>query len=229
VDESLDRGLTDRSDSGVPTSHSPVRDTPRAGSLAAALRRARIENAERSDVLADLRGAELTRLEILREHLEPVLAEVPVDCDLFDPGIMPGERPRLFIDMIAFVEMARDRRVYSFVQDTRAGRTIVAESDRIDTMVKAVTDYIARRLIEREKALATLGAPPRPFAMASQAPVAEPGTARAAVPARERPRAARLFARSFLFLVEVVGSAVVFGALAAGGLWLWQRFAPLTY
>jgi hypothetical protein len=72
---------------------------------------------------------------------------------------MPGPQPRLFIDMIAFVEMGHDRRLYRFVQDTRQGRVVLAESERLDVMSEAVTSYIARRLIEREKAL-TCGADP---------------------------------------------------------------------
>jgi hypothetical protein len=201
-----------------PPGATAARPLPRVGSLSAALRRARIENAERSDVVADLRGAEFTRLEMLLEHLDPVLDEVPADCDLFDPGIVPGERPRLFIDMIAFVEMARNRRTYCFVQDGRAGRTIVAESDRIDAMVRAITDYIAHRLIEREKALASLDAPARAVAGAPTA------AAVASAPPRAHPGGVRIAARTFLFLVEVIGSAVLFGALAAGGLWLWQQY-----
>ena len=48
-------------------------------SLATAMRRARIEDAERSDVVAELRGAELARLEMLKDALEPVLAQVPAE------------------------------------------------------------------------------------------------------------------------------------------------------
>ena len=125
-----------------------------APSLTAALRRARVEEAERSDVIDDLRGAELARLEALQEALAPVLAQVPDNVDLFDTGIVPGEKPRLFIDMIAFIDMGRDRRGYRFVQDTRHGRVTIAESERVDTMVDAVTGYIARRLVERDKAQA---------------------------------------------------------------------------
>src|SRR6185312_8581617 len=66
-----------------------------------------------------------------------------------------GERPRLFIDMIGFVEMAHDRRVYRFQQDTRHGRALIAQSDRVERMVEAIADYIARRLVERERALAS--------------------------------------------------------------------------
>lgn len=47
------------------------------GDLKSALRKARIESAERSDVISELRGAEVARLEILQDQLAPVLAQVP--------------------------------------------------------------------------------------------------------------------------------------------------------
>ncbi|MBX9738513.1 MAG: hypothetical protein K2X62_00485, partial [Beijerinckiaceae bacterium] len=72
-----------------------------APSLTAAMRRARVEVAERSEVVAELRGAETARLEMLQEALRPVLAQVPDSVDMFDSGLVPGDRPRLFIDMIA--------------------------------------------------------------------------------------------------------------------------------
>src|SRR5260221_9637847 len=123
-------------------------------SLTGAIRRARVEEAERSDALAELRGAEIARLEMLQDAIRPVLEQVPDHIDLFDTGIVPGERPRLFIDMIGFVEMGRDRKTYRFLQDTRHGRVAMAESERLETMTHAVAGYIARRLVEREKALA---------------------------------------------------------------------------
>ena len=200
------------------------RDGTKQSGLNAALRRARIEHADRADVVADLRGAELTRLDILREHLQPVFDELPADCDTFDPGIAPGDRPRLFIDMVAFIEMGRDRRSYRFVQDSRAGRTVLSESERIEPTVRAVTDYIARRLIEREKALQTYPAPARsPEAGRPLAPSPR-GGASTTNPPRARSPAARIFARGFLFVVEIIGSAVVFGALATAAIWAWQRF-----
>jgi hypothetical protein len=50
--------------------------------------------------------------------------------------------------------MARDKRRYRFVQDTRFGRKVLAESNDIDEIVEAVTHYVAARIIERERALA---------------------------------------------------------------------------
>jgi hypothetical protein len=124
-------------------------------SLKAAMRRARVEGAEQSHAVADLREAEIARLEILEEAVRPILEQLPSDVDIFDPGIAYGERPRLFIDMIGFVEMAHDRRFYRFQQDTRHGRAVIAESDRVERMVEAIANYIARRLVERERALAS--------------------------------------------------------------------------
>jgi hypothetical protein len=62
--------------------------------------------------------------------------------------------PRLWVDVIAHVEMGRDKRQYRFVQDTRYGRAVLAESYEIPEMARAVTQYAARRLVERERALA---------------------------------------------------------------------------
>ena len=124
-------------------------------SLASVVRLARVEGAEHSTVIAELRGAEMARLEMLHEAIAPVLAQVPDGIDMFDPGLVPGDHPRLFIDMIGFVEMARDRRVYRFVQDTRHGRIVMAESDKVDVVASAIRLYVARRLVERQRALAS--------------------------------------------------------------------------
>jgi hypothetical protein len=124
-------------------------------SLKLALRRARIEAAEQNQAFADLREAEVARLQALEDAIQPVIDQVPAEVDMFEPGILHGERPRLFIDMIGFVEMGHDRRVYRLMQDTRHGRVLIAQSERIDTMTAAVANYIARRLIERERALAS--------------------------------------------------------------------------
>ncbi|MBN8944295.1 MAG: hypothetical protein J0H01_32610 [Rhizobiales bacterium] len=162
-------------------------------SLKDAMRRLRIQEAERTGVIVALRDAELARLEILNDKLKPVFAQVPAHIDLFDTGLIPGDPPRLWIDMISFVEMARDKRVFRFLQDSRLGRSIILESDNADTIADSVTAYVAQRLIERER---MLGAPraaaneeaamPRaelPPALAAAVP-AEPATAK---PVNEAP------------------------------------------
>src|SRR6516164_84049 len=119
-----------------------------------ALRKARVDQAERSGVVVDLRDAEVARLELLNEALDPLFEEVPKEVDLFDRGISRGETPRLWIDAIAHVSMGRDKRVYRFLQETRYGRKVLAESVNVPEIVHAVTKYLAQRLIERERALA---------------------------------------------------------------------------
>jgi hypothetical protein len=140
------------------TGSNPVSDT-RPIRLRDALRRARIEAADRTGVVVDLRDAEVARLEILNEALDPLFAQVPEQVDLFDRGISQGDTPRLWIDVVAHVLMGRDKRIYRFVQDTRFGRIVIAESHDVAAIVDAVTDYVARRMIEREHALVATPAP----------------------------------------------------------------------
>src|SRR5215467_3249433 len=140
------RGKSHRSDPVVSDEAKPLRD---------AMRDARIEAAERTGVVVDLRDAEVARLELLNEELDPVFAEIPDRIDLFDRGLSRGDTPRLWIDAVAHIEMGRDKRVYRFLQDSRFGRQILAESPVSRDVVQAVTKYIARRMIERERALAS--------------------------------------------------------------------------
>lgn len=202
-------------------------------SLKQAMRRARYDDAERAGVTAEMRAARLGRLEMLQEALRPLIAQIPKDVDLFDVGLMPGANPRLFIDMIGFVEMARDTRVYRLVQDTRHGRVHIAESAEVATMVDACTDYVARRLLERDKAIAsdTYGddvVPERlergkkdPKPTKARRP-AEPGV-RAAAERGRRP-AFGWAGIAFAFLIDLLGAITFFSILAAICWFLWMHF-----
>src|ERR1700752_2383157 len=134
-------------------------DEARPTRLRDALRKARIEAADRTGVVVDLRDAEVARLEILSEALDPLFAQIPSQVDLFDRGISQGDTPRLWIDAVAHISMGRDKRIYRFTQDTRFGRIVLAESHDVAVMVDAVTDYIARRMIEREQPMIVTPAP----------------------------------------------------------------------
>jgi hypothetical protein len=199
-------------------------------SLKAAVRRARIEDADRSEVVAELRGAEIARLEMLQAAIEPVLAETPDEIDLFDVGLAPGDRPRLFIDMVGFVEMARDRRHYRFIQNMRHGRVLIAESESLDAMRDAVTAYIARRLVEREKALAAdspfelADAPARLKTPATSHPAANAAVLPGSPAETGRTRQRGLFRKGLRALVELVGSLVLI-LLVAAIAWFAFRFA----
>lgn len=162
-----------------------------------AIREARIESAERSAVVVDLRDAELARLELLNEALDPVFADIPSEVELFDRGVSHGDTPRLWIDVIAHVAMGRDKRTYRFVQDSRFGRKVIAESGETDEMVDAITKYVARRLVERERALA-------------EDPRTTPTPHQEEREARERRSRRRWRAFRMFVLGLVIGTAAVF-------------------
>ncbi len=197
----------------------PFRAPPSGGpDLIDSMRRARIEDAERSKAVAELRGAEIARLQMLHDLLKPVFAELPRDADLFDHGLVAGERPRLYVDMLAFVEMGHDRRIYRFMQDTRRGRIVIAETDGVNLMALAVTEYLARRLVEREKMLsselARVAGPPR------EAPPKRP-VAAAAKPAPAM--RAGMPDQVISFLSGMVAGA---GAVFLYAWWATGKFAP---
>lgn len=164
---------------------------------------ARIEAADFTGVVVDLRDAELARLELLNDALEPVFSELSTDYDMFDRALSHGATPRLWIDMVAHVVMGRDKRTYRFVQDTRHGRIVIAESQEIRVIVDAVTRYIARRLLERERAFA-------PVATTEPEPVQAPKPVVAVKRQRRWP--------SFLFGM-LLGMVLLFGLFVFAALY----------
>ena len=122
--------------------------------LADAVRQAKIATAQRSDVVVDIREADRARLDILAEELQPIIGELEPGDDYFDFTVSGGSHPRLWIDGTANVMMARDRGTYRFVRETRLGRLTLAESTEPRTIADHVTDYVAERIVEREKAYA---------------------------------------------------------------------------
>src|SRR6202035_1972446 len=100
-------------------SAAPVTVAAPPSPLQEAMHQARVEAAERTSVVVDLRDAEVARLELLSEALDPLFAEIPPEVDLFDRGISAGETPRLWIDSVAHIAMGRDKRAYRFLHDTR--------------------------------------------------------------------------------------------------------------
>ena len=77
----------------------------------------------------------------------------PAEDDQFILTVTTGTQPRLWIDMTAFIAVGRDRRTYRFLKDTRLGRTVILESPSLDDVADTVTNYVAERIIERERVL----------------------------------------------------------------------------
>src|SRR5947209_19049932 len=100
----------------LPTAEHPMPEESPPQRLKDALRQARVDSAERSGVVVDLHDAEVARLELLNEALEPLFAEIPPEIDLFDRGISRGDTPRLWLDAIAHIGMDRDKRAYRLVE-----------------------------------------------------------------------------------------------------------------
>ena len=145
--------------SEAPVTGSNPASEPRPIRLRDALHKARIEAADRTGVVVDLRDAEVARLEILNEALDPLFRAGAGTDRPVRSRHQPGRDARLWFDVVAYVVMGRDKRIYRFVQDTRHGRIVLAESHEVPAIVDAVTDYVARRMIEREHAMAPTKAP----------------------------------------------------------------------
>jgi hypothetical protein len=198
-----------------------------APSLGDALRRARVDAAEQAGAMTSVREVDIARLSLLEDAIRPIVEQAPREAHLFDFGKSFGEQPRLFLDMIAFVELAPDRRTYRFFQDTRYGRILIAESARVEAIVAAVTNYVARRLIERERALASDWR----SAAADSKPPAAPA-------ARTLPRPAPLgsvrvsgFRRLIRFMTDLLnaffvglGGLVLIALVMAGSYFVWVEW-----
>jgi hypothetical protein len=125
----------------------------RMRSLRDAIRKVQLGEVERSDVVVELQDTERARLDMLADELKDVFREIPEDDDQFSLQIIAGSAPRLWIDATSHVAVAGDRRTYRFLKDTRLGRVVILETANIDDMADCLTEYIAERVLEREKAL----------------------------------------------------------------------------
>jgi len=176
--------------------------------LAEAVRAARISSAQRTDIVVDIREADRARLEIFAEALQPIVDAVPPEDDLFDFNLAGGAQPRFWVDGTAQVLMARDRRTYRFVRDTRLGRVTLAESADPHALVERVTEYVAERIVERDKALAVNDAGSGRRSVATEARLMPPLSSTADEPLRfqARPRSTDLvIALSWLLIGIVAG------------------------
>ncbi|GAA0775397.1 hypothetical protein E1180_12600 [Roseibium denhamense] len=125
----------------------------RMRSLRDAIRKVQLGEVERSDVVVELQDTERARLDMLADELKDVFKEIPEDDDQFSLQIISGSTPRLWIDATSHVVVGGDRKTYRFLKDTRLGRVVILETANIDDMADCLTEYIAERVLEREKAL----------------------------------------------------------------------------
>lgn len=131
-----------------------IRDKGNTGvDLRTAIRDVRLALAEQGDAVVEMREAEHARLALVAEALQGVFDDMPKEQEQFSLRVLPGDPPRFWVDATSFVMMARDKRTYHFVKDSRLGRTILAESTSHEAIADAVTRYVAERIVEREQAM----------------------------------------------------------------------------
>ncbi|BDA85851.1 hypothetical protein Sa4125_33930 [Aureimonas sp. SA4125] len=184
--------------------------------LADAVRAAKIAAAHRSDVVVDIREADRARLEILAEEMQSVADEIPPGDDRFDFTISGGPQPRFWVDGTAHVSMARDRRTYRFARETRLGRIMLGESGDIAVIADRVTDYVAERIVERDKAFADsdgLGV----RVLDRGAKRAEPAAPIQARPAQAPSGAGFAVALSWLMIGMVIGAGTLYAIASMRG------------
>ncbi len=125
----------------------------RVHDLSKSMERMKSKQADRDDVVVELMQSQQTRLEMLARDLQSVFAEIPDDNDQFEFALSKGDTPRLWVDMTTHVRMGRDTREYEFVKDTKMGRKILASTADKNKIGQVITDYVADKILERERAI----------------------------------------------------------------------------
>jgi hypothetical protein len=133
-------------------------DRPADPGLAAALRKARVAEAAHFEAVLDIRDAQTLRLQVLKDDLEP--AAMSEDAKrYFDLVLLAGDPPRLWIDLVGYVVMEPNPRTYRLMQDTQSSREILHETTDRAAMAAKVREYMAHRLVARQRQLVSSIAP----------------------------------------------------------------------
>ena len=119
--------------------------------LSGALRKARLAEAAHFEAVLGIKDSKSLRLQVLKDDVAPIIAATPEAANVFDLALVPGEPPRLWIDLISFVEMEPDYRTYRLQQDNQGGREALFETADRAEMVKYLKSYLAHRMIVRER------------------------------------------------------------------------------
>jgi hypothetical protein len=130
-------------------------------SLREAIRKARLEEAERLDVSADRRDGEIARLDLLKAELEAVFAELPAHDDRFNLVLVPSRPARLWIDLFTYATVDDASGAYLFVRNSESGRRTLYSSTNIAGIADRITRYMAHEIVRRERIEAALTEPGR--------------------------------------------------------------------
>jgi len=157
--------------SGMENSVKAIARPAASRSLREAIRKARVEEAQRLDVTADTRDSEIARLELLRSELETVFADIPKSDDRFNLALVPSRPARLWVDLFTYVAVDDSSGAYLFIRNSENGRRTLFSASNVADMSDRITSYMAQEIVRRERMEAALLEPgPR------QKLVAEPET-----------------------------------------------------
>ena len=136
-----------------------VPDLDNGGSLLQdQIRVARLAHAEKLTATEHIHDASVLRLQVLKDELSPMFAQNPAARRVIDLALVPGDPPRLWIDMTGYVTMAPDPQTYRFQRDTFCRRELVLESKKRSEIIASIMAHVANHLVEREKQLALMTA-----------------------------------------------------------------------
>jgi len=139
--------------------------------LTLSLRHARIAESAHFEAVMDIRDAKTLRLQVLKDDLVPIVASNREAGRFFDLALVPGEPPRLWIDLITGVIMEPDPRTYRLIQDTQSGREVLVETSNRGELVDRIKLHMAHQLVARERKMAVAPANRMPIQGHSSAAV----------------------------------------------------------
>jgi hypothetical protein len=119
--------------------------------MGGALRQARLAEAAHLESVLDIRDAQTLRLQVMKDELAPVILANTEAASFVDLALVPGDPPRLWIDLITSIVMAPDPRTYRLIQDGQSGRQTLLETADRQEMIDKVKQHIAHRLVARER------------------------------------------------------------------------------
>jgi hypothetical protein len=127
--------------------------------LADAVRRAREVEAAHFDAIRGFVDSKSLRLQVLKLDIEGLIKQDPDAPKMFNLALLPGEPPRLWVDLVTSVVMEPDARTYRLQQDLEWGREILLETLKREEIIKFLRVYLAHRLVQRERQLAGMRVP----------------------------------------------------------------------
>ena len=93
-------------------------------------------------LLDGIHDAQMLRLLVLKDDLEPIIASMWKPDLFFDLQIAPSESPRLWLDLVSSVVMAPDPRTYRLIQETDDREILFETRDRAE-MAERICQYMA--------------------------------------------------------------------------------------